>query len=376
MTEQVSDTVESAEAGDALAASANEASLRRSEERSRAIETQIAKDPSGFRMLTGDRPTGHLHIGHYFGSLMNRLRLQDAGVETLVLVADYQVITDRDAVGALRERVQSLVTDYLAVGIDPARTTIFAHSQVPALNQLMLPFLSLVSDSELYRNPTVKAEHDATGGRPMSGLLLTYPVHQAADILFCKANLVPVGKDQLPHLEQTRVVARRFDERYGRVDPATPVFPQAEALLSSGSLILGMDGTKMSKSKGNTIELRMTADETAKVLKKAVTDSERFITYDPATRPEVANLLTIAGLCADRDPAAIAEEIGNGGGGGLKKYLTEVLNEKLAPIRARRAELERNPDYALAVLREGNERANAIADATLAEVREAMGMTY
>ncbi|NLE18428.1 MAG: tryptophan--tRNA ligase [Propioniciclava sp.] len=376
MTEQVTATEVDTEAADALAASTSEASLRRSEERSRAIEDQIAKDPSGFRMLTGDRPTGHLHIGHYFGSLANRVRLQDAGVETFVLVADYQVIADRDGVGEIGDRVRSLVTDYLAVGIDPARTTIFAHSAIPALNQLVLPFLSLVTDSELYRNPTVKAEHEATAGRPMSGLLLTYPVHQAADILFCKANLVPVGKDQLPHLEQTRVVARRFDERYGRVDPARPIFPQADALLSSGSLILGMDGTKMSKSKGNTIELRMTADETAKIIKRAVTDSDRHITFDPVNRPTVANLLTLAGLCADRDPAAIAEEIGDGGGGGLKKYLTEVLNEKFAPIRARRAELEAERGHIEQVLRAGNERANAVADATLAEVRQAMGMVY
>ena len=376
MTEQVTATEVDTEAADALAASTSEASLRRSEERSRAIEDQIAKDPSGFRMLTGDRPTGHLHIGHYFGSLANRVRLQDDGVETLVLVADYQVIADRDGVGEIGDRVRSLVTDYLAVGIDPERTTIFAHSAIPALNQLMLPFLSLVTDSELYRNPTVKAEHEATAGRPMSGLLLTYPVHQAADILFCKANLVPVGKDQLPHLEQTRVVARRFDERYGRVDPARPIFPQADALLSSGSLILGMDGTKMSKSKGNTIELRMTADETAKIIKRAVTDSDRHITFDPVNRPTVANLLTLAGLCADRDPAAIAEEIGDGGGGGLKKYLTEVLNEKFAPIRARRAELEAERGHIEQVLRAGNERANAVADATLAEVRQAMGMVY
>ena len=377
MTEQVTAADEtSTEVADALAASTSEASLRRSEERSAAIEAQIAKDPFGFRMLTGDRPTGHLHIGHYFGSLANRVRLQEAGVETFVLVADYQVITDRDAVGEIGDRVRSLVTDYLAVGIDPERTTIFAHSAIPALNQLMLPFLSLVSDSELYRNPTVKAEHDATAGRPMSGLLLTYPVHQAADILFCKANLVPVGKDQLPHLEQTRVVARRFDERYGRVDPTRPIFPQADALLSSGSLILGMDATKMSKSKGNTIELRMTADETAKLIKRAVTDSDRHITFDPVDRPAVANLLTLAGLCADRSPVEIADEIGDGGGGGLKKYLTEVLNEKFAPIRARRVELEAERGHIEQVLREGNERANAVADATLAEVRQAMGMVY
>ena len=364
------------DSGEALATATSEASLHRTEERSRAIEAQIASDPSGFRMLTGDRPTGHLHIGHFFGSLQNRVRLQNAGVDTLVLIADYQVIADRDGTGPITERVMSLLTDYLSIGIDPGKTTIFTHSAVPALNQLMLPFLSLVSDSELYRNPTVKAEHEATGGRPMSGLLLTYPVHQAADILFCKANLVPVGKDQLPHLEQTRVIARRFDERYGRVDPDAPIFPQAEALLSSGSLILGLDGTKMSKSRGNTIELRMTADETAKLLKRAVTDSDRHITFDPANRPEVSNLLTIAGLATGRDPRVIAEEIGDGGGGGLKKYLTEVLNEMLAPIRARRLELEADPGYLADVLAAGNARANAIADATLAEVRTAMGMAY
>ena len=381
MTEQASDpTIEhrdEADAGESLAASTSEASLRRTEERSAAIEEQIGKDPSGFRMLTGDRPTGNLHIGHYFGSLTNRLRLQNAGVETFIVIADYQVIADRDGTGAIRDRVYSLLTDYLAIGIDPVKTTIFTHSAVPALNHLMLPFLSLVTDSELYRNPTVKSEHEATGGRPMSGLLLTYPVHQAADILFCKANLVPVGKDQLPHLEQTRVVARRFDERYGRVTPDEPVFPQAEALLTiGGSLILGTDGTKMSKSKGNTIELGMTADQTAKLIKRAVTDSERFITYDPDTRPEVANLLRLTGLCTGRDPRAIADEIGNGGGGTLKKMLTEALNETLAPVRERRTDLADDPAYLAGVLARGNARANEVADATLGDVRAAMGMQY
>ena len=370
-------TTEPVDAGEDLAASTSDASLRRSEERSAEIEGQIATDPSRFRMLTGDRPTGNLHIGHYFGSLVNRVRLQDAGVDTFVVIADYQVIADRDGVGPVRERVYSLLADYLAVGIDPARTTIFTHSSVPALNQLLLPFLSLVTDSELYRNPTVKSEHDATGGRPMSGLLLTYPVHQAADILFCRANLVPVGKDQLPHLEQTRVIARRFDERYGRVAPGRPVFPQAEALLSQGgSLILGMDGTKMSKSKGNTIELGMTADETARILKRAVTDSERFITYEPDRRPEVANLLRLTALCTGRTPEDVAEGLGDGGGGGLKKQLTEALNETLAPVRARRSELAADEGHLAAILADGNARANAVADETLDEVRRAMGMVY
>jgi tryptophanyl-tRNA synthetase len=364
------------DAGNDLEASLSTASLRRSEERSAQIEAEIAKNPSGFRVLTGDRPTGNLHIGHYFGSLQNRVRLQDAGVETMVLIADYQVITDRDGVGPIRERALSLVADYLSVGIDPIRSTIFAHSAIPALNQLMLPFLSLVTEAELRRNPTVKSELAATGDRPMSGLLLTYPVHQAADILFCKANLVPVGKDQLPHLEQTRVIARRFDERYGRANPSEPVFPQAEALLSGGAHILGMDGTKMSKSRGNTIELSADAATTAKLIKRAVTDSDRHITFDPVNRPEVSNLLTIASLCTGVDPVTLAEEIGDGGGGGLKKVVTEAVNERFAPIRARRAELVADPGYLVSLLREGNERANAIADATLDDVREAMGMIY
>lgn len=364
------------DAGGELEAAASDASLRRTEARSAEIERQIAADPARFRMLTGDRPTGNLHIGHYFGSLQNRVRLQNTGVETFVLIADYQVITDRDGTGPIRDRVLSLIADYIAVGIDPTRTTIFAHSMVPALNQLLLPFLSLVTDSELRRNPTVKAELEASGDRPMSGLLLTYPVHQAADILFCKANIVPVGKDQLPHLEQTRVIARRFDERYGRAVPTEPVFPAAEALLSSGSLILGMDGQKMSKSRGNTIELRMSADETARLIKRAVTDSDRHITYDPANRPEVSNLVKLAGLCLDRDPQAVAAEIGDGGGGGLKKLLTAAVNDFLAPMRARRAEVADDEGYLLEILRAGNAHANEVADATLADVRTAMGMVY
>ena len=353
-----------------------EASLARSTQRSQEIEAEIQKDPSKFRILTGDRPTGHLHIGHYFGSLQNRVRLADLGIDTMVLIADYQVITDRDGVGPIRERVYSLLTDYLAVGLDPRAVTIFTHSSIPALNQLMLPFLSIVTDAELRRNPTVKAELDDTGDRPMSGLMLTYPVHQAADILFCKANLVPVGKDQLPHLELARVIARRFDERYGRADKAQQVFPEPEALLSRSGTVLGLDGQKMSKSKGNTIELRMSADETAKLIKRAVTDSDRHITYDPVNRPEVSNLVNIAALALERDPFEIAAELGDAGGGGLKKLATEAINEYFAPIRARRAELEADPGYLASVLADGNARANAIADQTLAEVRTAMQMRY
>src|SRR5699024_2360873 len=351
-------------------------SLDRAVARSAEIEADLPGNAGAYRVLTGDRPTGRLHLGHYLGTLANRVRLQDLGVQTMLLVADYQVITDRDDAGPVAQRVRDLVTDYLAMGIDPGCTTIFAHSAVPALNQLMLPFLSLVTDSELRRNPTVKAEFEATGGRPMSGLLLTYPVHQAADILFCKANLVPVGKDQVPHLEQARVIARRFDERYGRADASRPVFPAPEALLSEVTNLLGTDGTKMSKSKGNTIELGMDADTTAKILKKAVTDADRNITFDPVNRPEVSNLVLLAAMASDRDPQDVAAEIGDGGGGTLKKVVTEAINEHFAPIRARRAELAADPGYLREVLAAGNARATEVADATLDEVRTAMGMTY
>ena len=360
----------------ALANSTDEASLRRTQARSEEIAAQIGEHPEYFRMLTGARPTGHLHLGHYFGTMQSWKHLQDANVDTWILVADYQVITDRDGVGPLRERVLSLVADALAVGVDPKRSTIFTHSAVPALNQLMLPFLSLVTESELHRNPTVKAELEATDGRAMSGLMLTYPVHQAADILFCQANLVPVGKDQLPHLEQARLIAQRFDKRYGRADKKHPVFRRPEALLSEAPLLLGLDGAKMSKSRGNTIEIRMSADQTAKLIKKAKTDSQRTITYDPCERPEVSNLLMLASLCNGRDPRQLAEEIGDGGAGKLKALVTEAINDYFAPIRQRRQELAANEDYLLQVLHAGNDKANQVASETLDNVRKAMKMDY
>jgi tryptophanyl-tRNA synthetase len=338
--------------------------------RSAALEAAIERDAAPFRILTGDRPTGPLHVGHYFGTVANRVRLQDLGAEVFVLVADYQVLTDRDSAERLQEHVTGLVLDYLACGIDAGRSVIFAHSAVPALNQLLLPFLSLVSAAELQRNPTVKDEIAHSRRAGVSGLMLTYPVHQAADILFCKATLVPVGQDQLPHVEVTRLVARRFAEQYG------PVFPVPEALLSSAPLLLGTDGGKMSKSRGNAIALGATSDETARLIRGARTDSIRPVSYDPVQRPEVSSLVLLAALCLDRDPADLAGEIAGGGAAQLKSVVTEAVNERLAPIRARRAELATDPGYIRQVLRDGNSRARAIAAATLAEVREAMGMSY
>jgi tryptophanyl-tRNA synthetase len=342
------------------------ATLITAERRSAELEELIDADASAFRILTGDRPTGLLHLGHYFGTLRNRVRLQRLGAEVMVLIADYQVLTDRDIASRLPETVHGLVLDYLAAGLDPDRTMIFAHSAVPALNQLLLPFLSLVTVPELNRNPTVKDEIAHSRQHAVSGLMLTYPVHQAADILFGKANLVPVGQDQLPHLELTRLIARRFAQRYGAL------FPEPDALLSRASLLLGTDGTKMSKSRGNSIPLSATADETARLIKGARTDADPAIGYDPVNRPEVSNLLLIAGLCLDRDPASISVT----GARALKDLVTDAVNDTLAPLRARRAELARDPGYIRQVIGAGNARANVIADQTLEEVRTAMAMRY
>ncbi|WP_066903074.1 tryptophan--tRNA ligase [Millisia brevis] len=333
------------------------------------LQRRIAADPGRFRMLTGERPTGPLHLGHYVGSITERVHLQNLGVETLVILADYQVITDRDIAARVGDHVRSAIADYLAAGLDPDRTTIFTHSAVPALNQLLVPFLSLVTEAELHRNPTVKAEL-AASGRALSGLLLTYPVHQAADILFCKGNLVPVGKDNLPHIEITRTIARRFNERYGEV------FPVPEAMVTDAAEILGLDGRKMSKSYGNAIALSMSADETAAAIRRTRTDSDRHITYDPVERPGVAGLLSTAAICLDSTPQRIAERIGDAGSGALKALTTEAVNSFLAGHRARRAQLAADPGLIDSVLRAGNKRANDLADATLAEVRTQMGMSY
>ncbi len=338
-------------------------------ERSDRLERAIVADPVGHRLLTGDRPTGDLHLGHYIGTLANRVRLQNLGVQTFVVIADYQVIADRDAIGPIRERVRSLVADYLAAGLDPDRTVIFPHSAVPALNQLMVPFLSLVSVAELERNPTVKAELTMSN-RPLGALLFTYPVHQAADILCCGGTVVPVGRDQLPHLELTRLIARRFNDRYG------PVFTEPGALLSAAPVVLGTDGAKMGKSRGNAIALGASEDETAAVVRAARTDGERRITYEPDRRPEVANLLTIASILSGEPAERLAERIGDAGAAALKRVVTEVVNESLRPLRARRRELVAEPEYLDSVLLRGIATVTTVAGLTLDAVRHAMGTTY
>jgi tryptophanyl-tRNA synthetase len=345
-------------------------------DRSRKLEADLVLHPGNYRVLTGDRPTGRLHVGHLFGSIQNRVRLHRLGVQSYIVIADYQVLTDRESYETIAESVVQLTIDYLAAGIDPdnGKTFIFPHSHVPELNQLLLPFLNLVTISELNRNPTVKEEILAAGRQRINAGMYTYPVHQAADILFCKGNVVPVGKDQLPHLELTRVIARRFNERF---TSQGPVFPEPQALLSDAPLLLGLDGSKkMSKSRHNAIEIGATEDETAALIKRAKTDADKHITYDPVNRPEVSNLLTLVSLASGQTPEQVANSIGDGGGQKLKSLLTETLNAYLRPLRARRKELESNLDYIHQVLDAGVRQAREVGAQTLLEVRRAMNMEY
>lgn len=344
--------------------------------RSQQIEQDITNNPSTFRVLTGDRPTGNLHIGHLFGTLTNRVKLQNMGVETFIVIADYQVLTDRDSADMISQNVKELVIDYLSCGIDPesGHTHIFPHSHIPELNQLIIPFLFLVTNEELRRNPTVKEEILAAGIKKINAGMYVYPVHQTADILAVKGNLVPVGKDQLPHLELARVISRRFNERFGA---GSRILREPEALLSESPVIIGLDGNqKMSKSRNNAIMLKSTEDETAALIKKAKTDCEMGITYEPERRPEVSNLIRLVSLSTGRHPQNIAEEIGSGGSGKLKNMVIDSLNEHLAPIRKRRKDIEKDETYIRDVLSRGIVKARSEAEETLSQVRRAMNMEF
>jgi tryptophanyl-tRNA synthetase len=350
----------------------NYSSFESAVKRSAEIEKDLQLNPGKHIVLTGDRPTGNLHIGHFFGSLQNRVRLQELGVETYILIADYQVLTDRDVFNDISKYVTELTLDYLAVSLDPFSnpTYIFPHSHIPELNQLTIPFLSLVSNAELSRNPTIKEEIEVSGQSVINAGMYTYPVHQAADILFCKSDVVPVGKDQLPHIEMTRTIAKRFNKKF-----KAQVFKEPVGLLSEVPLILGLDGSqKMSKSRNNSIMLKSTESETDKLIRSAKTDSERLIEYDPVNRPGVANLLRLTSLCTNRPPESVADEIGNQGAGKLKQITSEALNSYFKEIRLRRSKLENDKGLVTEVLKKGINQAREKAIETLDEVRKAMNM--
>ncbi|MGJ5137986.1 tryptophan--tRNA ligase [Bradyrhizobium oligotrophicum] len=325
-------------------------------------------------ILTGDRTTGPLHLGHYVGSLRNRVALQSTHRQFLLL-ADAQALTDHAHDPARVSRnVLEIATDYLAVGIDPEMTTICLQSHLPALADLTLLYMNFVTVARLERNPTIKDEIQARGfGRDIPAGFLCYPVAQAADITAFKATIVPVGDDQAPLIEQTNEIVRRINRQAG-----SEVLPEARALIPSVGRLPGVDGkAKMSKSQGNTIPLSATADEIRDAVRRMFTDPGHIRAADPG---RVEGNVVFTYLDAfDDDPAAVADLKARYVRGGLgdsivKRRLDDVLQAVVAPIRARRAALARDPGHVLDIVRQGTELARTVAAATLREVRNALGL--
>ncbi|WP_314318816.1 tryptophan--tRNA ligase [Paucilactobacillus nenjiangensis] len=331
-------------------------------------------------ILTGDRPTGKLHIGHYVGSLKNRVELQNSGdYDTFIMIADQQALTDnaRDP-EKIRNSLTQVALDYLAVGIDPQKSTILVQSQIPALSELTIHYLNLVSVARLNRNPTVKSEIAQKGfGESVPAGFFIYPVSQAADITAFKADTVPVGDDQEPMLEQTREIVRSFNRTYNQ---DILVEPEGYFPTKGQGRIPGLDGNaKMSKSLNNAIYLSDDADTVSKKVMSMYTDPLHIQVSDPG-HIEGNTVFTYLDIF-DTDKAKVAElkdqyQAGGLGDVKIKRYLNEVLEGVLSPIRERRAQYEQNMDYVYQVLREGSEKANIIANQTLEEVQDAMGIDY
>ena len=333
------------------------------------------------RILTGDRPTGRLHLGHYVGSLKNRIRLQEE-YDCYFIVADLHTLTTApEKTGDLTQNIKDLVLDYLSVGIDPKKTTIYLQSQIPEVAELAIIFGNLVSVPRLNRMPTLKdVMRDAHIKIPSYGLL-GYPVLQAADILMVKADLVPVGRDQESHIEITREIAREFNRLYGEI------FPVPEALIPKDiGTLPGTDGkAKMSKSAGNVINLSDSSDEAKKKVMAMYTDPKRVhgdepgdVTSNPvfiyleAFVPETRNskLETRNKEYKEKYQKGKVKDVE------VKEFLVEVLEEFLKSIRGRRAEFEKQPDLVEKILKEGTEKARAEAQKTLEEAKKAMGLIF
>ena len=321
-------------------------------------------------ILTGDRPTGKLHLGHYVGSLQSRVALQRE-YDTFIIIADVQALTTNwDNPDQLAGDIHEVAMDYLAVGIDPEAATIFVQSMVPQIAELTIFYSMFVPVNVLRHNPTIKTEAAQKGYNDMNYGFLGYPVSQAADITFCKAHLVPVGKDQAPHLELTRQIARRFNSLYGE----TLVEP--EALIQP--LLKGLDGnTKMSKSLGNAIYLSDPADEVLRKVKTAVTDPARIRKDDPG-HPKVCTVFAYQKVF-NADFAPELEKISKKGEIGCvdcKNRLAAALNGMLDPIREKRAYYESHISEVDDILREGTKKAVKVGADTLAQVKEAMKIDY
>ncbi|KAF0446572.1 tryptophan--tRNA ligase [Pediococcus acidilactici] len=331
-------------------------------------------------ILTGDRPTGKLHIGHYVGSLKNRVQLQNTGdYDTFIMIADMQALTDnaRDP-EKIRNSLIQVALDYLAVGIDPAKSTIFVQSQIPALSELTQHYMNLVSVSRLERNPTVKTEiKQKAFGQSIPAGFLTYPVSQAADITAFKADTVPVGDDQEPMLEQTREIVRSFNNIYGK---NVLVEPEGYFPPKGMGRIPGLDGNaKMSKSLNNAIYLADDADTIQKKVISMYTDPQHIRVEDPG-HIEGNTVFTYLDIF-DPDKEKVQELKDHYQAGGLgdvkiKRYLNEVIQAELKPIRERRESYAADLAGVYQILEEGSQKANAIANQTLSEVREAIGLNY
>ncbi|MFS8563664.1 MAG: tryptophan--tRNA ligase [Rhabdochlamydiaceae bacterium] len=327
-------------------------------------------------VLTGDRPTGPLHLGHYVGSLKNRLELQSTATQ-YVMIADSQALTDNaDNPMKVRENVLQVALDYLAIGLDPEKTTIFIQSLLPQLPELTLYYLNLVTWNRLKHNPTVKQEINQKGfGENVPAGFMVYPVSQAADITAFKADIVPVGEDQLPMIEQTNEIVRHFNRIY-----KTDVLVEAKALIPKIARLPGTDGkAKMGKSLGNAIFLSDPADIVVKKVKGMYTDPNHLRVEDPG---QVEGNPVFDYLSAfDSDLQGLEEMKAHYTRGGLgdsivKKKLVDVLQAFLDPIRARRSELAKDPAYIFDILKKGTMQAQSVAQTTLCEVRRAMCLDY
>lgn len=322
------------------------------------------------RILTGDRPTGNLHLGHYVGSLKNRVKLQK-DYETYILIADVQALTthwEKDE--NLRRDVYQIASDYLAVGLDPEYSTICIQSMIPEIHELTMYFSMFTSVNVLRHNPTIKSEAAQHGFKDMTYGFLGYPVSQAADISIFKANLVPVGDDQIPHIELARKIVRRFNDLY------QPVLVEPEALVGDVPRLIGLDAqAKMSKSLNNAIYLSDSVDEVNKKIWNAVTDPARIRKTDPGN-PEICTVYEYQRVFNPEEVSTIENECRTGQIGCVqcKKKLAAKINELLAPMRERRQQYDHNSIRD--ILMDGTNKAHNVALDTMHEVREAMRINY
>lgn len=327
------------------------------------------------RILTGDRPTGRLHLGHFVGSLVNRVKLQEE-YETFILIADVQALTDHfEHPEILQQNIREVTKDYLAVGIDPGKSTIFIQSLIPEIAELAVYYLNLVTVARLQRNPTVKDEMQQKGfEQNLPAGFLVYPVHQAADITIFNADLVPVGKDQLPMIEQTVEIVRRFNTLYA------PVLVEPQAKVGEFARLPGIDGqAKMSKSLGNAIYLADDAKAVEAKVMRMYTDPTRLRATDPGHIEGNPVFVYHDAFNPDKEEVADLKERyvqGKVGDVEVKKKLAKALNAFLDPIREQRAKYDQDEKAIDEILKEGTRRARAVAQETMGQVRRAMKIDY